>query len=334
MTTSNHILASLRVLPVIACAALSTGVWAQSSVTLYGLFDIGIAYEKGDGKSLTKMDGSGMHSGNRLGFRGTEDLGGGNSAFFVLESGFNSDTGSLAQGGLAFGRQSFIGLKGNWGALTAGRQYSPHWAAIDSMDPMDGIAGGAFNLMRRTVRTDNTVMYATPNLSGFTGQLAYGFGEVAGNNTANRVLGGQLAYANGPLTIKLGHHNAKNPTATDTTRNTYLGGSYDFGVVKALLGYQVEKGPGVVDANVIQLGAQVPLPAGTLMAQYLRKNDKSAANNDAQMLGIAYTYPLSKRTNLYTSALKIRHDKALIYRTKAGDGIGDREFNVGIRHKF
>lgn len=334
MTLSTDILASLRLLPIVACAALSTGVWAQSSVTLYGLFDIGIAHERGNGQSVTKMDGSGMHSGNRLGFRGTEDLGGGNSAFFVLESGFNSDTGSLAQGGLAFGRQSFIGLQGKWGAVTAGRQYSPHWAAIDSMDPLDGIAGGSFNLMRRTVRTDNTLMYATPNLSGFTGQLAYGFGEVAGESSGNRVLGGSLAYANGPLVVKLAHHNAKNATATDTTRNTYLGGSYNFGPVKAVLGYQVEKGPSVVDANVILVGAQIPLPAGTLMASYLRKNDKSAADNDAQMLGLAYTYPLSKRTNLYTSVMKIRNDKALIYRTKVGDGIGDREFNVGIRHKF
>ena len=74
MTLSTDILASLRLLPVVACAALSTGVWAQSSVTLYGLFDIGIAHERGNGQSVTKMDGSGMHSGNRLGFRGTEDL--------------------------------------------------------------------------------------------------------------------------------------------------------------------------------------------------------------------------------------------------------------------
>ena len=321
-------------LPLAICAGMSASAFAQTNVTLYGLVDIGIAYEKGDGGSVIKLDGSGMHSGNRVGFRGTEDLGGGTSAIFVLETGFNADTGGLAQGGLIFGRQSFIGLKGNWGAVTAGRQYSPHWAAIDSLDPMDGITGGAFNLMRRTVRTDNTVMYATPNMSGFSGQLAYGFGEVAGDSSASRVLGGALVYANGPVTVKLAHHNAKNATATDTTRNSFLGGSYNFGAVKAILGYQVEKGPATADANVVMVGAQIPMPVGTLMASYLRKNDKSSADNDAQMFGIAYTYPLSKRTNIYTSAVKINHDNAKIYRTKVGDGIGDREFNIGIRHKF
>ena len=317
-----------------ACAVLSTSALAQTNVTLYGLVDLGIAYEKGGGQHVTKMDGSGMHSGSRLGFRGSEDLGNGNSVFFVLESGLNPDTGSQAQGGLAFGRQSFLGIRGNWGALTAGRQYSPHWAAIDSQDPLDGISGGAFNLMRRTVRTDNTVMYSTPNMSGFSGQIAYGFGEVPGESSARRTMGGSLNYANGPITVKLAHFNGKNATGTDTTKNSVLMGSYNFGFVKAIAGFQIEKGPDVWDANVALIGAQIPLATGTLMASYMYKNDKSPADNDAKMLGIAYMYPLSKRTNLYTSAVKIKNDKEMVYRTKVGDGLGDTEFNFGIRHKF
>lgn len=322
-------------LALAALAALADTACAQTSVTLFGLVDIGIARETGGpAGSAFKLDGSGMHSGNRVGFRGTEDLGGGLSAFFVLENGFNSDTGAMAQGGLLFGRQALVGLRGGFGAVTAGRQYSPHWAAVDSLDPLDGISGGSFNLLRRTVRTDNTVMYATPAMGGFSGQLAYGFGEVAGDSSANRIVGASGTYAGGPLVVKLAHHNAKNATATDSSRNSFLGGSYNFGPVKAFAGYQTEKGVGAVNASSVLLGAQVPVGAGTLMASYIRKNDKSAANNDARMVGLAYTYALSRRTNLYTSVLHISNENTLVYRTKAGDGTGNKEFNVGIRHKF
>lgn len=318
-----------------ACSLLAGAASAQSSVTLYGLVDIALARETGGpAGSALKLDGSGVHSGNRVGFRGTEDLGGGLSAFFVLENGFNSDTGAIGQGGLMFGRQALVGLRGGFGAITAGRQYSPHWAVVDSLDPLDGISGGSFNLLRRTVRTDNTVMYSSPKAGGFSGQLAYSFGEVAGNSSASRIIGASGTYAAGPLVVKVGHHNAKNATATDTTRNSFLGGSYNFGPVKAFVGYQSEKGTGAVDANSVLLGAQVPLGAGTFMASYIRKNDKAATNNDARMMAVAYTYALSKRTNLYTSVMHISNENTLVYRTKAGDGMGNKEINFGIRHKF
>lgn len=322
-------------LALAVCGAFAGTAAAQTTVTLYGLVDIGIARETGGpAGGVTKVDGSGMHSGNRLGFRGTEDLGGGLSALFVLETGFNSDNGSLAQGGLMFGRQSLVGLKGSFGQLTAGRHYSPHFLAVDSMDPLDGISGGSFNLLRRTTRTDNTIFYTTPAMGGFSSQLAYGFGEVAGNSSASRFMGGNVAYTAGPLVVKAAYHNAKNATATDTAKNTFIGGSYNFGAVKATLQYQVEKGAGAVNAASTLLGAQVPVGAGTIMTSYIRKNDKAATDNDARMFAVAYTYNLSKRTNFYTSVMHIKNKNSLVYRTKAGDGVGNKEFNVGIRHKF
>lgn len=318
-----------------ACSAFAGTAAAQSGVTLFGVVDIGIAHEKGGPEgSVTRLDGSGMQSGNRWGVRGTEDLGGGLAALFVLESGFNADSGALGQGGLAFGRQSLVGFKGGFGTLTAGRQYTPHWAAADSLDPLGGISGGSFNLLRRTTRTDNTLLYASPNLGGFSGQLSYVFGEVPGNAMASRIIGANLAYEAGPVVVKLGHHNARNATATDTTRNTFLGGSYDFGLAKAFAGHQVERGPGAVDAASSLLGVQVPLGASTIMASFIQKNDRTLGNDDARMVALGYTYALSKRTNFYTSALKISNKNTLVYRTKAGDGTGDTEFNVGIRHKF
>jgi len=322
-----------RLAALAASLALAGTAAAQSNVTLYGLVDIGIAHESGGPSgSLTKMDGSGLHSGNRWGLRGTEDLGGGLSAIFTLESGFNSDTGAGA--GALFGRQSWVGVKGGFGTVTFGRQYTPHWAAIDGTDAMDGISGGIHNLMRRVVRTDNTVKYTSPDFSGFSGQLAYGFGEVEGNTAASRHIGFGLNYAAGPLVVRLAHHDANNATDTDNARNTYLGGSYNFGPAKLFLGHNIEKGVAGLDRNATQVGVQVPFGASTVMATYVHKNDKSAANDDARMLGLAYTYALSKRTNIYASVLRIDNENSLVYRTKGGDGIGDREFNVGIRHKF
>lgn len=318
-----------------ACLAAAGHAWAQPTVTLYGVVDIGIALESGGPTGrVSKLDGSGIHSGNRWGLRGNEDLGGGLSALFTLESGFNSDTGTVAQGGLGFGRQIFVGLKGNFGMVTAGRQYTPHFQALDSLDPLDGISGGVGNLLRRTVRTDNTIMYTSPSMGGFSGQLAYGFGEVAGNTSANRVLGGGLAYVQGPVAVKFAHHNARNAADTDSTRNSYLGGSYNFGVAKGFLAYQTEKGTGTVNANTILTGVQVPFGASTVMAMVMRKDDKALTNNDARALGLAYTYALSKRTNFYASVIRIGNENALIYRTKAGDGSGNREINFGIRHRF
>lgn len=322
-------------LAMAALCAASAAASAQTSVSIYGVADIGIAFERGGAAgSVTKLDGSGIHSGNRLGFRGTEDLGGGLSAIFTLENGFNPDNGTLGQGGLMFGRQAFVGLKGGFGTLTAGRQYTPHWAAIDSLDPLDGISGGVFNLVRRTVRADNTLKYTSPTFGGFTADLMYGFGEVAGNSSASRALGGSLVYANGPLVIKLAHHDGRNAADTDSAKNSVLIGRYDFGPAKAILGYQVEKGVGTLDRDAVMTGVQVPFGPHTVMATYVHKNDKAAANNDANLVGVAYTYALSKRTNLYTSALKIDNKNAMVYTTKVGDGSGDREFNVGIRHKF
>lgn len=318
-----------------ASLALAGTAAAQSNVTLYGVVDIGIARESGGpAGGVTKLDGSGIHSGNRWGMRGTEDLGSGLAAVFTLESGFNSDNGSAAQGGLLFGRQAWVGLKGGFGTLTAGRHYTPHFLAADAIDPLDGISGGQFNLLRRTTRVDNTLMYTSPSFGGFVGQLAYGFGEVPGNSSASRVFGLSASYGGGPLVVKFAHHQGRNATDTDTTRNTYLGGTYDFGVAKAMLALQREDGPTGVDANSAVLGVQVPFGASKLMATYIRKNDRTAANNDARMLGLAYTYALSKRTNLYASVIRIDNENTLVYRTKAGDGTGDREFNVGIRHRF
>jgi predicted porin len=99
---------------------------AESSVTLYGVIDTGIGYNKieGDGYDGSKLGMiNGIQAGSRWGVRGSEDLGDGLRAVFKLESGFDSANGQRGQSGRLFGRQATIGLANDaWGTLDFGRQ--------------------------------------------------------------------------------------------------------------------------------------------------------------------------------------------------------------------
>lgn len=98
--------------------------YAQSSVTLYGIIDVGLVFNNNAGGQKQYFMSSGNIQGSRWGLRGTEDLGGGLSALFVLENGFSVNNGRLAQGGDEFGRQAYVGLSStSIGTLTLGRQY-------------------------------------------------------------------------------------------------------------------------------------------------------------------------------------------------------------------
>jgi predicted porin len=344
--------------------AFSAIASAQTAVKVYGLIDTGIVTERGGAAgSVTKLT-SGISLGSRIGFTGSEDLGGGLSAIFTLENGFSADTGTLGQGGLIFGRQAFVGLKGDFGTVTFGRQYTPEYVTLGSLDPFGtGYAGTAANLMLLTgdgsSRMTNAIKYVSPTMSGVTGELAYGFGEVAGRTGAGRQIGVALSYANGPLSLRLGHHNRNNDTATasntENTKNTLLSAMYDFGVAKAHLGYAINKGLNsggprnsanpfgyavapvpTSDSKDILVGVTVPLGLHKLMASYVRKNDETARDQDADQFGIGYAYALSKRTELFSTYARIKNKNGAGYTVGGAiePGSGDKAFNVGIRHNF
>ena len=103
----------IRIALAVSVALAATAAHAQTSVTLYGLIDAGITYTNNVGGSSRVALASGNISGSRFGLRGTEDLGGGLKALFVLENGFNVNNGTLGQGGRMFGRQAYVGLSSN-----------------------------------------------------------------------------------------------------------------------------------------------------------------------------------------------------------------------------
>jgi len=170
-----------------------SAAYAQSSVTLYGLIDAGISYvnnsktDTGGSGKLYKFD-DGVALANRWGLRGTEDLGGGLKAIFVLENGFSVANGRLGQGGALFGRQAYVGLsKGGIGSFTLGRQYVFSTDYLGKEYSTGGLTvAGNYGYHVNDVdqllagRINNAVKFVSTNFAGFEFGALYGFSNQAG----------------------------------------------------------------------------------------------------------------------------------------------------------
>jgi predicted porin len=357
-----------KIIAAAILAACAGSAAAQSAVTIYGIADAGFVRESGGAAGTVNKLTSGVGSASRIGFRGTEDLGGGMSALFTLETGYRIDTGDVDAAGTIFNRQAFVGLKSKAGTVTLGRQYTPwHQALAQVGDPFGtGYAGGSKNLFPDSgvnVRTSNTVIYTAPVISGFTADVAYSAGEQAGSSEAGRQMGASLGYTAGPLNVRVAYNHknsdvAAAPGVVAVSRtigtNTLLAANYDFVVVKAYFAYGVDKGfnstplgnsnnpfGGVkptpsTDGNEILLGLSAPVGTGTLLASVMRKDDKTSFNQDARAWGIGYLYPLSKRTSLYTvyGSIDNKNGAGYTVANNSESGSGDRAFNLGMRHTF
>jgi predicted porin len=216
-----------------AILAASAGVaHAQSSVTLYGLIDAGVTYvnHAGTGAKSLYQYGDGVSQGSRWGLRGSEDLGGGLKAIFVLENGFNSGTGALGQGGALFGRQAYVGLtKDTIGSLTFGRQYSFSTDYLGGLyaaggETVAGNYGYHINDLDQLTssRINNSVKFNSANFYGLTFGAMYGFsnaaGGFAGGPVGSSTAGSSaysfgLNYANGPIGVAAAYTDIRFPAA-------------------------------------------------------------------------------------------------------------------------
>ncbi|WP_034293505.1 porin [Herbaspirillum sp. RV1423] len=323
---------------LLAFAALAsiTGVAsAQSSVTIYGVVDMGLKVENAGSGTFLGLD-SGNQSGSRVGFKGTEDLGGGLKANFVLEAGFNADTGANATAGVLFNRMSYVSLAGGFGEVKLGRINTVVYSNAAVFDPFgDTLAGDSARIFNYGgSRTDNTVNYSYAAQNGINGQVAYSFGEVAGDNNANRTVAGAIGYAAGPASVVLTHQNTKNVTGSDASKTTLLGGNYNFGLLQPFVAYAINKGVGTLDTRDALLGLNINLgPNDVIMSSIMHKYDKFADHRDATQVALGYSHSLSKRTNLYTSVARLSNNYNINYKTTR-NGAADNLFNLGIRHKF
>jgi len=330
--------------------AISGVASAQSSVTLYGKVDLGLVYDAGGGQGKSLRVSSGVTGGSRIGFKGVEDLGGGLKASFQLETGYCADSNAggpnFCTGGNFMGRQAYGALSGNFGSLSAGRQYSLGFVNLTTIDPFGtGFAGQINNIFDASgIRLNNSVQYNTPVMSGFNASLEFAAGEQQGNWEAGRETGAAVTYASGPIYAGATYFDVNTrgeTTVAETARRTWqVGGTYDFGVVKLHAMVQQTKSaddlPGAFDRVNAMGGVTVPLAGGSVMASYVHSNDRLDADQDANQIGVGFLYPLSKRTSLYTSFAHIQnlHGAPFTVGNATEAGTGNKSFDIGVVHNF
>ncbi len=302
---------------------------AQSSVTLFGVIDVNGRYVDNGGGKQYQLSQDGMAS-SRIGFRGTEDLGGGLAASFWLEGGINPDTGTIGVTGInggannaaqLFQRRSTASLSGGWGEVRLGRDYTPTFWNATIFDPFgtNGVGssgnlylvvpgvptGGGYGTL---VRANNTVGYFLPSgiAGGLYGQVMMAAGEGV---YGNKYWGGRLGYAAGPFNVAASYGTTQ-ANASVNGRLYNFGGSWDFGFM-ALSGYYGRLNLSNANQNNWFIGATAPIGLWNIKASYgYVDRGGSLATKDgvikvdgqkADQFAIGADYNLSKRTALYAT---------------------------------
>ncbi|KVM82781.1 porin [Burkholderia stagnalis] len=197
-----------EVVGALSLAMISVAAHAQSSVTLYGMLDAGIAYTNNQSGKSTWQQGSGLLSNTVFGLNGAEDLGGGLHALFRLESGFNLNNGTQSYRNTMFGRRAYVGLQSDrYGTLTLGRQYD---SVVDMLGPLAMSNNGDGNNLAAhpfdndnvddSFYIDNAVKYTSPTIAGVQFSGLYGFSNQPGFSS-NRAYSAGVSYANGPVNL-------------------------------------------------------------------------------------------------------------------------------------
>ena len=316
-------------------------------MTVYGVADATYVYTKAADQKRSYMEDGGFN-GSRIGFRGEEALGNGLKAVFNVTMGFRVDRNSSFDRT----RHSWVGLAGNFGAVTLGRhEVAPvGWLGdttsngLTTVYPANTGHGNAFSLMNTGVRWDNAFQYESPNVSGFQARVIYALGEQVRDSFSDATTDGSsyglgVRYANGPIYATL-MYNARNESASgvdDDAKAWAIGGAYDFKVVRVAANYIEQKDGDEKKRFLISLGVSVPVgKAGTVRAEIMQFKDKRVQDNKASGFGIGYDYDLSKRTRIYTAISRINNDDGVYYGNGNVAAIGENNTNFafGIRHSF
>jgi len=316
----------MRKLPFFLAAALfSTSLCAQSSVSLYGRVDIGTHFI--NVQSTATRPSANLRTltsdGSLLGFRGTEDLGGGRAAHFKLEHGFLVDSGANSSATQFWNRESWVGLSDRaLGTLQLGSHDSPALQAATVMDTFNrfGMASNVALLQGGrgySTKYNNAVQYLSPAWAGLRVKLVTAPSEDQATGRGNL---GFLEYSSGPLRAALGYDQMKATRAavglpgagpSVWNRTLALGAVYDFQVLKVHGWYQKNRVDGLSDVTGYLAGVTVPIGAASdVRLQYTRRN---AANGDASLLGAGFYYVLSKRTLVYTQIARLKNSGAAAF---------------------
>ncbi len=341
-----------RIIALAVAGLVSGAAFAQTNVTVYGIADVGYQYSTDsyiDGQKSKSEIADGGQDGSRVGFKGTEDLGNGLSAFFQLETRFHLDTASNIEG-----RNSNVGLTSkNWGTIKLGSFGSVH-DDYNGFSEAGGMGWGNSALaMLATTDARNAIEYISPNFSGLEFKLGAStqynngddvavYDDVAGTDN-NRAIFGAVAYVNGPLKVAATYDRSKeqshNGFSHDAASEWLLSAGYDFGVVKVGAGYDKATFNDDQSRYVWRVAIGAPIGANDAVAlSYSRSkwtDDAEDASAKASGFGVSYSHALSKRTNIYATYGQVDVDDELQGITGL-DGAGNYEsaFKVGMRHFF
>lgn len=358
-----------KTLVALAAVAATSAAFAQSGVTLYGQVDLWLGkvttkdtFEETTKTSSTLMEDGGL-AGSRIGFKGTEDLGGGLNANFVIETGFTADAPSTTQLG---NRQATVGLSGGFGSVELGRNTTAY-------DDTVGIANNNFDsaftarpsFLGYTDRANNTIKYVSPEFAGVTGAISYSLGEdKSGAGTkASNVTAFTLTYGAGPLTVGFGSQSEKAGTnftlvgiapsglvfelfeefddidADDfegvKLKNNQFSAVYDLGVAKLMGNVTRSKlsgSDGAVKSNEYSFGVEYPVSSAlTLAAGFGQAKFKEDGSNvaKAKSTGFSLAYSLSKRTTAYAGFTNLK------FTANGEEGsFKVNAYAIGINHAF
>ena len=344
-----------KTLLALAAIAASSAAFAQSSVSLYGVVDASLESVKGD-DTVTRVTSNNLAS-SRLGFKGTEDLGGGLKANFVLEAALDVDTGTTKSA--FFDRAAWLGVSGGFGELRFGRQDTSIGILAGNSSIMGAQAYDDLKIAKTFAadgyrRTDNAITYILPKfVDGLTAQVQYST-QASGAESSDKLgshYGLNVQYAANGFSAGLGYidvkESVKNTTVAKESDGTgvlaYVG--YDFGVAK-LTGYFEQDKRDLAAEKLQVLGARVDVPFGKdfkLQASYAQVKDHSFSKtdvngDDAKIVALKGVYTLSKRTSLYALFTNVSNDVgsklAMSGATLANGDDSSRGFAVGLSHKF
>ena len=347
-----------KLIALAVAGLVSAPAFAQSNVTIYGVADAAIGIgEHGDNDFQGVVNG--ILSGSRIGFRGTEDLGGGLKASFWLEAGVNNDDGSgsgtsnnnqaapaadpvinARNQGLTFNRRSTVSVEGNFGEVRLGRDYTPQFWTETAFDPFgtNGVGTNiAFNKGGTTgVRASNSIGYLSPSFSGvkvwaqaYMGENASTDGAKAGDGNAIRV-----TYDAGPLSLAYATSSTKQATAGVNNETSNIAASYDLGMIKLMAQSNKTKVDGSADIDGYVVGATAPLGKG-MVRFAMSETDKAGAKSNLTAIG--YVYGLSKRTDLYATYARVANKggaTAALNGATTGADQSSTGYDFGVKHSF
>ena len=319
----------MKRLALVAALAATTAVpaFAQSSLQVYGRLNVSIERQRQQNETEMVM----QNNASRIGFKGTEDLGGGLKANFLMEHRFSPDTGTVTNDAFWSG-DSWVGLSGGFGEVRLGRMTSAaYYATADYVSMHNHDTGTSSDMLYLyDTRDVNKISYTTPNLGGFTAEAQYSLKEVDGAENAWELAAN---YGLGPLHLGAGY-TRNGDVKVGAIRALYELGAFTFG------GYYERDDIDGDKRNNFRLAAMYTMGASEFHANVGFAGDiGDVDDSSAQQYTLGYNYNLSKRTKLFAFYTRIRNEDNAEYfpnsgRTPPTTGGDFSSLAVGVRHNF